>query len=128
MNITAAKKIVSGTVFLILMSACSLSWAWDLRHHSARKLKAADADVKGQTVVLESPDGDTAVLTVGDEAGEEKAVVTKIMESGAVLETAPDSAGNTEEIFIPADIIRSAEPVSPEKFSESPGIEPVPAE
>ncbi len=75
-------------------------------------------------MVVESPDGDTAVLTVGDEAGEEKAVITEVMESGAVLQAAPDSLGNSEQIFVPADILRSAQPVSPEDILEPPLTEP----
>jgi len=128
MNIITGKNILAAVIFTAFIFTVTASLAWDFNNQPAKKLKALDADEQEQTVVVESPDGDTAVLTVGDEVGEEKAVITKVLESGAVLEAVPDSSGNSEQIFIPADIFRSAQPVSPEEILEPPAGNPYPGE
>lgn len=101
--------VVIGLMVFIL--AGSLSWAEDIvfTDYSARDLKVLEVNVEAQTVVFESPDEDTAVLTVGDIVGQEYATIIEIREIMIVLQQPPDDTGRAPKICIP--VIRIGSPV-----------------
>ncbi len=67
-----------------------------------QKLTVLEIDVRTETVILQSSDGETAVLSVGDVVGLENFEITAICKKGVNLEGPPDNSGRKEKNFIPA--------------------------
>ena len=103
--------VVIGLVVLILAS--TLSWAGDVvfTNYPARALKVLELNEEAQTVVLESPDGVTATLTVGDVVGQESATIIEIKKLVIILEGTPDETGRTRKSCIPVIPIGSPVPL-----------------
>lgn len=98
-------KITKQTVIglLILILASSLSWAGNVvfPDYPTRVLKVLEVDEELQTVVLESPDGVTAALSVGDVVGQEHATIIEIKKFIIILEKNQDKTGRKKTIGIP---------------------------
>ncbi|MFV9646016.1 MAG: hypothetical protein ACNYWU_09355 [Desulfobacterales bacterium] len=110
-TVKTTKKTVIGLLILILAS--SLSWAGNVvfTDYPARALKVLELNEEAQTVVLESPDGVTATLTVGDVVGQESAMIIEIKKLVIILEGTPDETGRTRKSCIPVIPIGSPVPL-----------------
>lgn len=103
---TTKKLIVVVIGLVVLILASTLSWAGDVvfTNYPARALKVLEVNEEAQTVVLESPDGVTATLTVRDVVGQESATIIEIKEIKKlmiILEGTPDETGRTRKSCIP---------------------------
>lgn len=111
--VKTTKNVIAIIGLMVFILAGSLSWAEDIvfTDYSARDLKVLEVNVEAQTVVFESPDGDTALLTVGGVVGQEYATIIEIREIMIVLQQPPDDSGRTPKICIPVIQIGSPVPL-----------------
>ncbi|MFO7556735.1 MAG: hypothetical protein R6W88_16160 [Desulfobacterales bacterium] len=93
---------VIGLAVFILGS--SLAWAGNtaFTECSLNELKVIEIDIEAAKVSLESPDGDAAVLMVGDTVGQEGATIIEIRKLMVILEVPQDDSGKTSKRYIPA--------------------------
>jgi hypothetical protein len=93
--VKTTKKMIAGISLAVLILVTTLSWAGDsvFTEYPAGKLKVLEVNKEAQTVLLESPDGETATLTIGDIIGQEEAVIVEIQKGGIVLEEGPNDFG-----------------------------------
>ncbi|MFH1674075.1 MAG: hypothetical protein ABIF87_11720 [Pseudomonadota bacterium] len=89
------KKMIAGVSLAVLILVTTLLWAGDsvFTEYPAGKLKIIEVNKETQTVLIESPDGDTATLTTGDIMGQEEATIVEIQKGGIVLEEGPNDFG-----------------------------------
>ena len=110
------KKLNSLITIIILAAAVfgsSALWAYDtaFSNYLVTELKVIEADPDAQAVLLESPDGETAVLTIGDVIGSGEYEIIEIQALRIILESLPDDTGATITKIIPVIRIGSSVPV-----------------
>lgn len=99
--------IISLTAFIL---SSSLSWAEDIifADYSVSELRVVEVDIEAPIVILETPEGDTATLTVGDAVGQEGSTIIEIRELMIIMEEPPDESGKVTKSYIP--VIRIGTP------------------
>jgi hypothetical protein len=103
MTIKTMKKVIAVVGFAALILTSALSWAGDMvfMEYPIRELKVLETNQEAQTALVESPDGDTATLTVGDIIGQEEATIVEIQKRGIVLKEPPDELGIINTGYVP---------------------------
>jgi hypothetical protein len=94
-TVKTMKKMIADITLAVLILSSSLTWAGDsvFTEYPAGKLKIIEVYEGAQTVLLASPDGETATLTTGDIIGQEEATIVEIQKGGIVLEEGPNDYG-----------------------------------
>lgn len=103
MTVKTTKKMIAVICYVFLILASAPSWAGDVffTDYQARTLKVLEVNVEAQTVVLESPDGVTATLTVGDVVGQEGTTIIEVKKLIIIVEGTPDETGKIRKSCIP---------------------------
>lgn len=96
-------KFLAAIGLAVFILGSSLAWAGNtaFTDWSLNKLNVIEIDIEAGKVSLESPDGDTAILMVGDMVGQEGATITEIRKLTVILEVPPDNSGKTSKKYIP---------------------------
>ncbi|MEN8225653.1 MAG: hypothetical protein ABFS05_09875 [Bacteroidota bacterium] len=113
MNINKLKSLITIIILAVVIFGSSALLAYDTAFSSylVTELKVIEADPDAQTVLLESPDGETAALTAGDVIGSGEYEIIEIQALRIILESLPDDTGATITKIIPVIPIQSSKPV-----------------
>ena len=113
MNNKKLNSLIIITILAVVFFASSALWAYDtaFSNYLVTELKVIEADPDAQAVLLESPDGETAVLTIGDVIGSGEYEIIEIQALRIILESLPDDSGAIIKKIIPVIPIQSSIPV-----------------
>ena len=109
-SVKTTKKLLAVIGLAAFILSSPLSWAGDMvfADYSVSELKVVEVNIEATTVILESPDGDTATLMVGDAVGQEGSTIIEIRELMIIMEGPPDESGKVTKSYIP--VIRIGTP------------------
>ena len=122
-TVKTIKKVLAIIGAAAFILANNLSWARDtvFPDYPIRDLKVIEINVETENVIIESPHGETATLTVGDVVGQESFSVSAIQKTVIELESPPDDSGKTWKSHVPVNQIRSLDDCA---FIESKNLKP----
>lgn len=102
-SVKTTHKFLAVIGLAVFIFSSSLAWAGNtaFTDWSLNALKVVEINFEAAKVSLESPNGDTAVLTVGDIVGQEGATIIEIRKLMVILEVPPDDSGKTSKRYIP---------------------------
>lgn len=102
-TVKTIKKIFVSITFaaVILAFHPALAWNRTFTNYPVKDLKVIEVNVEEETAILQSPDGETATLTVGDVVGLEDYEIVKISKSIIKLEGPSDDSGRYKKSVIP---------------------------
>lgn len=109
MNINKVNSLIIITILAVVFGN-SVLWADDtaFSNYPVKQLKVIAVDLDAKTVLLESPDGETATLAAGDVAGSGEYEIIEIQSLRIILESLPDNTGATIKKIIPVIRIKSS--------------------
>lgn len=102
--------LISAISLIVFIFTGSAVWAQNtvFTEYSLKALKVVEVDLERATVILESPEGEAALVSVGDIVGDKYFEVVEIKRLMVVLQSPPDDAGDTVTDVIPVIGIRSS--------------------
>jgi hypothetical protein len=103
-TVKTIKKVFAIITFMAVALACHplLAFNGAFTHYPIKELTLVEVNVRTGTVILQSPDVETAVLSVGDIVGQENFEITAIRKKGVTLECPQDESARKRKGFIPA--------------------------
>lgn len=112
-TVKTTKKLLASISLAAFILSSHLLWAGNVvfTDYSLNELKVVEIDTASTTVSLESPNGDSAILTVGDVVGQEGATISEIHELMIILEGPPDASGKKSKTLIPIVRIGTSVPL-----------------
>lgn len=122
-TVKTIKKLLAIIGLVAFIFTNNLSWAWGtvFSDYPIRELKVIEINIETENVIIESPDGETATVTVGDVVGQESFSVTAIHKTVIELESPPDDSGKTWKSHVPVNQIYLLEDGA---FIESKNLKP----
>ena len=101
-SVKTSQKFLAAIGLAAVILSGFMAWAGNsaFTECSLNELKVIGIDIEASKVSLESPNGDTAVLTVGDIVGQEGATIIEIRKLMIILEVPPDDSGKTSKRYI----------------------------
>lgn len=107
-------KLITIIYLAAFIFSSSILWAQDtvFSDYFLSELKVIEVSLEAETVTLESPDGDIAVLYIGDLVGKGEYEITEILRFKIILESPPNNSGLTVKKFIPVIRIESSIPLN----------------
>lgn len=108
------KKLIAIISLTVSVFSSSILWAQNtaFSDYFLSELKVIEVSLEAETVLLESPNGDIAVLSIGDLVGDGEYEITEIQRFKIVLESPPDNSGLTVKKFIPVIRIEPSLPLN----------------
>jgi hypothetical protein len=103
-KVKTIQKVFAIIIFMAVALACHplLAFNGAFTHYPIKELKLVEVNVRTGTVILQSPDGETAVFSFGDVVGQENFEITAICKKGVTLECSQDDPARKRKGFIPA--------------------------
>jgi hypothetical protein len=112
----AIKDTIRKLFVFVGVTVCLLAGNLSCAHfpdYAIKELKVVEVDVEDGTVILESPDKETAVLKVGDVIGKNNFTITEINPMIILLESPYDYNGRKQKKGIPVfEFIFEATPMT----------------
>jgi hypothetical protein len=103
-TVKTIQKVFAIIIFMAVVLAfhpvLALSGAFTT--YPVKELTVVEVNLRTGTVILQSPDGETATLSVGDVVGIENFEITAIGKKGVTLECPQDESARKRKGFIPA--------------------------
>jgi len=102
-TVKTSHKFLAVIGLAVFIFSSSLLWAGNTAFTdcSLNALNVVEINLEAARVSLKSPNGEIAVLTVGDIVGQEGATIIEIRKLMVILEISPDDSGKTSKRYIP---------------------------
>ena len=102
-TVKTSQKFLAAIGLAVFIFSSSLAWSGisAFTDWSLNELNVVEVNPEAETVSLESPDGNTAVLALGDIVGKEGATIIEIRKLMIILEVPPDDFGRRSKRYIP---------------------------
>lgn len=110
-------KLIAATIGFtaVIILIQNSAWAWSIfSEYPISELRVLEVNVKAETVVIMSPEGETATLTPGDVIGLKAFTITAINELIIEVESPPDDNGKITRSGIPTENFLRIEETFPE--------------